>query len=95
MSLLTSRARGDLEDIVAYLDHTQVSAVRQRGVLERIRKGFTYIDAYPDAPPVHPDFPGVRYHPVPPYVIYYLDGTNPPQVTRVLHGAMDPTFVSG
>lgn len=51
MSLLTTRARGDLEDIVAYLDQTQVPAIRQRGVLERIRKGFAYIDVYPDAPP--------------------------------------------
>ena len=95
MSQLTTRARGDLADIVVYLDGAQVPAARQRGVLERIRKGFAYIDAYPDAAPVHPDFPGVRYHPVLPYVIYYLDGTNPPQVTRVLHGSADPTFVAG
>ena len=95
MSLLTSRAKGDLEDIINYLNDTQVSVLRQRAILARIQKGFAYIDAYPDAAPTHPDYPEVRYHPVPPYVIYYLAGTNPPQVTRVQHGSADPSFIQG
>lgn len=93
---LSTRARDDLAAIKAYyLAHRSPQAALK--VLKSLAKGVDHIDQYPAAGRPRPELSGNGYdvwsHVVSPYVIYYLN-ESPVLVTRILHGASDPDFLS-
>ena len=86
---ITSRAAADLAGLWRHVASTD-PVVADR-VLARIDAGIRMLSRFPQAAPERPDIaPGLRAHPVRPWVILYRLDPEAVVVVRVLDGRRDP-----